>query len=250
MSELNDAAKLLRSLHVPGRPLILVNAWDVASADRVVTAGGRAVGTSSAAIAAALGLPDGPDTPLDPLFEVISRISRAVPVPVTADILDGYGRAATELVDRLLAAGAVGCNLEDSDHRTPGTLADPSLVADRIAAVRAAATSAGVDLVINARIDAYLHHGPGATPEVIQRARRYLAAGADCVYPLRLTAPDTIRELATTLTAPINANLTPPFTDTTFAAAAGAARISLGPTGFHRAMTTFTDLAATLLGPP
>ncbi|WP_280362855.1 isocitrate lyase/PEP mutase family protein [Nocardia wallacei] len=250
MSGLRDAAKHLRSLHVPGRPLILVNAWDVASADRIVAAGGRAVGTSSAAVAAALGLPDGPDTPLDPLFATVRRIARAVDVPVTADLLDGYGRDATELVDRLLTAGAVGCNLEDSGHRTPGTLAEPGLVADRIAAVRAAATDVGVDLVINARIDAYLHNGPGATPEVIRRARQYLSAGADCVYPLRLTAPDTIRELATALAAPVNANLTPPFDGTAAAAAAGAARISLGPTGFHRAMATFTDLATTLLGAP
>ncbi|MBF6169843.1 isocitrate lyase/PEP mutase family protein [Nocardia blacklockiae] len=250
MSELSDAAKLLRSLHVPGRPLFLVNAWDVASADRVVAAGGQAVGTSSAAVAAALGLPDGPDTPLDPLFEVVRRIARAVPVPVTADLLDGYGRDATELVDRLLAAGAVGCNLEDSDHRTPGTLADPGLVADRLAAVRAAATAAGVDLVLNARIDAYLHHGPAATPEVIRRARLYLAAGADCVYPLRLTDPEVIRQLATDLATPVNANLAPPFDGRSAAAAAGAARISLGPSGFHRAMSTFTDLATGLLGTP
>lgn len=246
MNDLNNSAKQLRTLHVPGNPLILVNAWDVVSATRVVAAGGRAVGTSSAAIAATLGLPDGPDTPIDPIFAAVQRISAAVEVPVTADLLDGYGLEATELVDRMLTAGAVGCNLEDSDHREPGTLADPQVVADRISAVRAAATATGVDIVINARIDAYLHHGPSATPEVERRARLYLDAGADCVYPVRLTDTGVIHELSERLAAPVNANLTPSF-DVDAAAKAGAARISIGPMGLYRAMDTFDQLAATLL---
>ncbi|WP_406272957.1 isocitrate lyase/phosphoenolpyruvate mutase family protein [Nocardia sp. NBC_00881] len=122
MSDPAAAANMLRVLHIPGKPLILANVWDVATAERVVAAGGRAVGTSSAAIAATLGLPDGPDTPIEPMFAAVRRISSAVEVPVTADLLDGYGLDATELVDRLLAAGAVGCNLEDSDHRGPDAL--------------------------------------------------------------------------------------------------------------------------------
>lgn len=247
MNNLNSLAKQLRTLHIPGDPLILVNAWDVVSAEHVVAAGARAVGTSSLAIATTLGLPDGPDTPLEPIFATVRRISEAVEVPVSADLLDGYGLAATELVDRLLEAGAVGCNLEDSDHRGPGTLTDPEVVADRISAVRDAATTAGVDIVINARIDAYLHKGPSATPEVERRARRYLDAGADCVYPIRLTDTDVIRQLADRLSAPVNANLTPAF-DSNAAAEAGAARISIGPMGLYRAMAAFDDLAATLLG--
>lgn len=245
-SDLRTAAKELRALHVPGSPLVLVNAWDVLSAEHVVGAGARAVGTSSVAIAATLGLPDGPDTPLDPIFAAIQRISAAVAVPVTADLLDGYGLEATELVDRLLSAGAVGCNLEDSDHRNPGALADPEAVADRISAVRQAASAAGVDIVINARVDAYLHQGPSATMEVTRRARRYLAAGADCVYPIRLTDTGVIAELTEILGAPVNANLGPS-SSVAEVAAAGAARISIGPRGLYRAMAAFDELAATLL---
>ncbi|WP_433476147.1 isocitrate lyase/PEP mutase family protein [Spirillospora sp. CA-142024] len=244
MSDLASAAAQLRSMHKPGDPLVLVNAWDVASAERAVAAGGRAVGTSSVAIAASLGLPDDPSAPVGPLFEAVGRIAEAVEVPVTADLLDGYGLDPAELVDRLLAAGAVGCNIEDSDHARPGSLLDPGGVAERLAAIRSAAAGAGVDIVINARIDAYVHDGPGATPDVIARGRRYLDAGADCVYPLRLTDPAVVRDVVEGLDAPVNANFGGSVADL---AAAGAGRVSIGPRGFFSALAAFEGLAAELL---
>jgi 2-methylisocitrate lyase-like PEP mutase family enzyme len=246
MADLTAAAVSLRSMHRHGDPLVLVNAWDVASAQRVVAAGARAVATSSAAIAASLGLPDDQTTPVSPMFEAVARMAASVDVPVTADLLDGYGLGAEELVDRLLTAGAVGCNLEDSDHRHPGSLLDPGEAAGRIAGVRAAATRAGVDVVINARIDSYLHTGLAATPDVIARARRYLDAGADCVYPIRLTDPAVTRQVVGELDAPVNANIVG---DVTVAdlAAVGASRISIGPMAFRSALATVDQIAATLL---
>ena len=241
------AAATLRELHRRGDPLVLVNAWDVASAQRVVAAGGRAVGTSSAAIAASLGLPDDPTAPVDPLFDAVRRIAGGVDVPVTADLLDGYGLAADELVERLLGAGAVGCNVEDSDHARPGSLLDPGVVAERIAALRGAATAAGVDVVLNARIDAYLHDGAGATPDVVARARRYLAAGADCVYPIGLRDPAVVQEVVEQLDAPVNANLGGSGVDVAALAAAGASRISIGPTAFRATLATLDGIAADLL---
>lgn len=231
-AHLAAAADHLRSLHQRGNPLVLVNAWDVASAQRVVAAGARAVATSSSAIAASLGLADDPSAPVSLMFEALGRIARAVEVPVSADLLDGYGLDPAELVDRLLAAGAVGCNLEDSDHAHPGALLDPDGVAERLAAVRSAAATAGVHIVINARIDAYLHNGSDATPDVLSRARRYLDAGADCVYPIRLTDPLVVRHLVERLDAPVNANLAGNATVTSLAAA-GASRISVGPMAFR-----------------
>src|SRR6266545_1207959 len=166
-----DLAAQLRSLHQPGNPLVLVNAWDVASAQHVVVAGARAVGTSSAAIAASLGVPDDPTAPVDLMLDAVARIARSVDVPVTADMFDGYGLDPGELVDRLLETGAVGCNVEDSDHTNPGALRAPDIVATQLAAIRSAA---GPNLVINARIDAYLHNG--TTADVLTRARSYLEA--------------------------------------------------------------------------
>lgn len=245
-ADLAAAADRLRSLHRLGDPLVLVNAWDVASAQRVVAAGGQAVATSSAAIAAVLGLPDDHTTPVDPMFDALGRIAGAVDVPVTADVLDGYDLDPGELVDRLLAAGVVGCNIEDSDHRHPGSLLDPPIVAARIAEVRAAAGRAGVAVVINARVDAYLHHGPDATPDVVERGRRYLDAGADCVYPVRLVGPGVTASIVEQLDAPVNANVAG---DVTVAelAAAGASRISVGPTALHAALAALDQFAANLL---
>jgi 2-methylisocitrate lyase-like PEP mutase family enzyme len=223
---MDTRATRLRSLHQRGNPLVLVNAWDVASAQRIVAAGARAVATSSSAMAASLGVPDDPSAPLDVMFDAIARIARAVDVPVTADLLDGYGLDAAELVDRLLATGAVGCNLEDSDHDHPGTLRAPE--------------------TITARIDAYLHNGPGATADVVARARAYLDAGADCVYPVTLTDPDTVRQLVEALDAPVNANVRDAAALSSLAAA-GASRISVGPMAFHSAMAALDTLAAGLL---
>jgi deazaflavin-dependent oxidoreductase (nitroreductase family) len=247
VTNLAAAAARLRSMHRPGNPLLLVNAWDVATARRVVEAGGRAVATSSSAVAASLGLPDDPSAPVEPLLQVVGRIAAAVDVPVTADLLDGYGLDPAELVERLLGAGAVGCNLEDSDHANPGTLLAPGVVAERIAAVRAAAVRSGVGVVINARIDSYLYDGPGATADVISRARRYLDAGADCVYPIRLTDPETVRHLVDHLDAAVNANLSQA-TRVAEVAEAGASRISIGPMAFRSALATVDRIAAAILG--
>lgn len=247
METLASTAGLLRSLHRRGDPLVLVNAWDAASARHVEAAGGRAIGTTSAAIAASLGLPDDRSTPVEAVFAAVGRIADAVEVPVTADLLDGYGIDPDELVARLLAAGAVGCNLEDSDHGRPGGQVHPDVLAERIAAVRTAGRRAGVEVVVNARIDTYLHHGPDATADVLARARRYLDAGADCVYPLRLTDPGTVAHLVERLDAAVNANIAGGATVADLAAA-GASRISIGPRAFHTALAALDRLAADLLG--
>nr|WP_240956133.1 isocitrate lyase/phosphoenolpyruvate mutase family protein [Micromonospora sp. HNM0581] len=241
-------ADRLRSMHVRGNPLVIINAWDVASAQRVVAAGCRVVATSSAAIAASMGLPDDASFPVPAMFETLGRIADAVEVPVSADLLDGYGLDSAELVDRLLASGVVGCNLEDSDHSRPGKMLDPVDAARRLRAVRVAATRAGVDIVINARVDTYLHRGPGATDDVLERGHRYLEAGADCVYPIRLRDPAVVGDLVEQLDAPINAN---PGGGATVPdlAAAGASRLSIGPMAFHSSLAALDRTAADLLTP-
>jgi 2-methylisocitrate lyase-like PEP mutase family enzyme len=225
---------------------VLVNVWDVTSTEHVAAAGAAAIGTSSAAIAASLGVPDGPGAPLDAMFAAIARIAGAVDLPVTADLLDGYGLPADELVDRLLAAGAVGCNLEDSNHARPGALLGIEEAAQRIVGVKEAAAARGVEIVVNARIDAYLLHGPRATTEVVVRARELLAAGADCIYPVGLVDPSVAHEVVAALDAPVNANLAPGSGPEAMAAA-GVARVSIGPMAFHSAVGALDEVAARLL---
>jgi 2-methylisocitrate lyase-like PEP mutase family enzyme len=249
--ELAPAADRLRALHRPGDPLVLVNAWDVASAQRVAAAGAPAIGTSSVAMAASLGIADDPSAPTDVVFAALARLTAAVTVPVTADLLDGYGLAPADLVARLLASGAVGCNLEDSDHARPGTLVDPEVAAARLAAVRSAAQERGVAVVLNARIDANLYAdpaAPGTWDDIVRRARRYVDAGADCVYPIRLTDPGLVARLVDAVAAPVNANLAPGV-EVADLAAAGASRISIGPRAHHAALAALDQLAAQLLTP-
>ncbi|TXS54036.1 isocitrate lyase/phosphoenolpyruvate mutase family protein [Streptomyces sp. uw30] len=174
-----------RALHrrrAPGDPLVLPGPWDAASARVFVEAGFPALATPSAGVAASLGHEDG-QTPADEMFAAVARIVRAVDVPVSADIEGGYGIAPKELVERLLETGAVGCNLEDSEG---GVLHDPRAHADWLAEVRHAA---GDRLFVNARIDAFIRPPGDADPkqaaeQAIARAALYVAAGADCVYPI------------------------------------------------------------------
>src|SRR5712692_5375356 len=116
MNSLAEAAERLRALHAGSEPLVLPNAWDAATARAVVEAGFPVVATTSAGVSGGLGWAAGEATPADEMFAAVARIARVVDAPVTADIESGYGLPPEEIVRRLLAAGAVGCNLEDTDH--------------------------------------------------------------------------------------------------------------------------------------
>src|ERR1700755_2759701 len=107
-------AAALRGLHVPGRPLVAPNAWDVASAKIIARAGFPVVSTSSAAVSACLGFDDGEAAPVEAMLEAAARIAHSVTVPVTVDFERGYQLPPEELVQRFVPTGAVGLNLEDS----------------------------------------------------------------------------------------------------------------------------------------
>ncbi len=235
--EVTARAAVLRALHRPGEPVVLANAWDAGSARVIAAAGLPAVATSSGAVAESLGYADGEATPPGEMFGAIARIAAAVEVPVTADIERGYRLAPAELVERLVATGAAGCNLEDSQPRT-GAMVNVDKQVEFLAAVRSAARGAKVDLVLNARVDSYLH-GTG-TPEArladaIERSRRYLAAGADCVYPIFAADPVAIRELVEQVDGPVNILYRPGAPAVPELARLGVARISLG-SGLYRAV--------------
>jgi 2-methylisocitrate lyase-like PEP mutase family enzyme len=241
---LERAAEQLRSLHVPGRPLILPNAWDVASARRVEAAGFPVVATGSAAVAASLGFDDHEAAPVDVMLAAVARIAAAVSVPVSADLEAGYGLAPAELVDRLLTAGAVGCNLEDTDHRR-NRLVDLDDQARWLAAVRAQADRAGVPIVINARTDVFLRaEGTAAEQrdDAIRRGRRYREAGADCVYPIWVGDEGVIGALVEGIGGPINIYARPEAPSIARLTELGVARISYGP-WLHRLALRETDRA-------
>jgi 2-methylisocitrate lyase-like PEP mutase family enzyme len=204
---LAEAAERLRSLHAGAQPLVLPNAWDAATARAVVEAGFPVVATTSSGVSGALGWPDGEGTPPDEMFAAIGRIARVVDVPVTADVESGYGLSPEEMVRRLLQAGAVGCNLEDTDHSAGKTLRDAATHTHRLAAFKAAAKAAGVDIVLNARTDVFLRlhpHEPPPIEEAIRRGRLYLEAGADCIFPIGVADEGAIAALVDGIPGPIN----------------------------------------------
>ncbi len=236
-------AEAFRAMH-HGRPaadpLVLANPWDAVSARAFVGAGFPALATSSGAIATVLGYEDGERTPPDEMFAAVARIVRAVDVPVTADIEAGYGITPKELVERLVEAGAVGCNLEDSDPAT-GLLKDPEAHADWLAEFRS--VSRGL-LVLNARIDTFLH-GDGDVSDAVARGRRYAEAGADCVYPI-LAPTDLLPELAAGVGIPVNALALPGGPAPRQLGRLGATRVTFGHTLHNRITAAVHELAREL----
>lgn len=210
MTSRQEQASALRKLHEGPKLLVLPNAWDVASARLFEAAGAQAIATSSAGIATALGYADGQRIPRAEMLDMVRRIARAVALPVTADLEAGYGdtpEAAAETARGALEAGAVGMNIEDSKSSAEGELLPMELQISRLRAARAAATSIGVDLVINGRTDAFAVRGlaPGArADEAIRRANSYLAAGADCAFVPFVTDAQVIGRLAREIRGPLN----------------------------------------------
>jgi 2-methylisocitrate lyase-like PEP mutase family enzyme len=237
---LAESATRLRELHRPGDPVVLPNAWDPPSARRLAATGAAALATTSVGVAEALGYEDGERTPPEEMLAAVGRIAAAVDLPVTADLEAGYGLAPDDLVAGLLDAGAVGLNQEDTDHST-GELSDPDAHAERLAAIKGAGRAAGVDVVLNARVDSFLRAAPDADPkavldDAVARGHRYAEAGADCVYPFAARGREAIRRLVEEVGAPVNIVAVPGKLGRSELAALGVARVSFGGGLAHLAL--------------
>jgi 2-methylisocitrate lyase-like PEP mutase family enzyme len=205
MKTQNEKAEFFRSLHRGPEILVLPNAWDCSSARIFEQTGFPAVATTSAGIAFSLGYSDGERIPQDVMLLTVRRISGCVDVPVTADLEAGYGDVAKTTAG-LIAAGAVGLNLEDIDHESRALAPIPAQI-EKIALVRRVATGLGVNVVINARTDVYLAQiGEPATrfDRSCERLQAYIGAGADCVFLPGVADENTIRRVVETLKFPLN----------------------------------------------
>jgi 2-methylisocitrate lyase-like PEP mutase family enzyme len=223
-------AALFAGLHRRGDPLLLANAWDVASAVAIASAGAQAIATTSAGVAWSLGVPDGADFGADRAAAVIRRIAAAVTVPVSADIEAGYGESPGTVAATLTAvvrAGAVGVNIED--QRDQSSLFEPGEQAERLAAARAAA--AGIPVWINARTDVFLCGSYSSTSAgvaaALRRAAQYAGAGADSLFVPGLTDLAAIAELAAG-PLPVTVMAGPGAATVAELTTAGVVRISLG----------------------
>lgn len=222
-TDVREKARVLREV----RPLVLPNAWDPASAVVIEAAGAKAIATTSAGVSWAMGVADAGGLSRAVAVEVVRRIVAAVSVPVTADIEAGYGATPEEVgetVAAVLAAGAVGVNVEDS---AGGVLLEPSVQVERLAAAREAG---GADFCLNARTDTFLM-GSG-TPaqrleEAVARGERYAEAGADGLFVPGLVNPEAIRVLVAG-PLPVNVMAHPGAPSVAELVALGVARISVG----------------------
>src|SRR3989449_6144264 len=186
-----EKAEDFRALHHGKRILILPNGWDVPSARVFEDAGFPAIATSSAGMLVSLGYPDGEVISRDEFVSAVGRIARVLSVPLSADVVAGFGKTAKDVlvtVKAILKTGAVGINIEDFVHATK-KLYPVERQIENVKAIRKLGETTGIPLVINARTDAlrYAQGDEGARfEEAVRRATAYGDAGADCVYPMGL----------------------------------------------------------------
>ncbi|ANS78986.1 putative carboxyvinyl-carboxyphosphonate phosphorylmutase [Serinicoccus hydrothermalis] len=235
MSDIASKATELLRLHHTGETLVLPTVWDAWSARAVADAGFPALSIGSHPVADSRGQQDNEGMTLDDALDSVRRIAAAVDIPVTADVESGYDTPAVELVGRVLDAGAVGINVEDTVH-SEGRLREVAEHADYIAALRTAADEAGVELVINARTDAFMgavveYADPLA--EAVTRLRACEEAGARCVYPVRVPDARSLETLLAELHGPVNITAHPvdgaPSGSMDELRAAGVHRVTFGP---------------------
>ncbi|GIT92134.1 hypothetical protein JANAI62_25920 [Jannaschia pagri] len=219
-----------RDLHKPGDPFILANAWDLGSARMLVALGAQAIATSSAGYAFTRGVPDGGQIGRDEAIAHAAELARAVAVPVSADLEDGYGPApdaCAETVRLSIEAGLAGCCIEDVSPEGTAYGFDASV--ERMAAAVTAARAAPSDFVFCARADGVLH-GLYDLEEAIRRLQAFEAVGADVLYCPVPGGPEALAQITASVSAPVNALAAGPLMAQTRAdfGALGAARISLG----------------------
>ena len=240
-----EKAAFFLNLHHKGSSLLLPNAWDIASARVFEEAGFPAIATTSAGVAFANGYPDGQNISRDEMLAQIKRMAAAVNVPLSADIEAGYGPTPDDVaatIKGVIEAGAAGVNLEDNNG-LPNALYGVEAQENRIKAARQAAGSA---LVINARIDVFLHQvGPQANrlEETLLRAKVYLDAGADCIFVPGVVDDETIGVLVRQIPAPVNIMAGPGAPSAPELFGMGVTRVSVGVAAMLATMGLVRDIA-------
>lgn len=254
MTEQQDRARAFHALHVPGDPLILFNIWDAGSALAVAKAGAKALATGSASVAGARGYSDAESLPMQQALTNAERIVEAVDLPLTVDFEGGYAVEPVLVAvhaNAIIETGAIGINFEDQVIGGKG-LHPVELQAERIAAIRTVAESAGVDFFINARTDMWLGAGRQTVAEearfdeAVTRARAYADAGASGFFAPGLTDESEIAALCEACPLPVNAMMFDAMPDHKRLAELGVARISHGPGPWRDAMTALTEAARPL----
>lgn len=241
MTSQADKAEAFRRLHNRKEVLVLPNAWDVPSARIFEDEGFPAVATSSAGMLVSLGYPDGEEIPRREFDAAVRRMSRVLSVPLSADVVGGFGdtpEGVARTVRAVIKAGAVGINIEDFVHSAKRLLAVEKQKA-RLLALVSLREALKIPFVINARTDA-LRYAPGdddaKMKEAIMRAEAYRDLGADCVYPMGLTDAASISRFVRAVDFPTNVMIRRGLPSIPELKRLGVARVSFGPSASYAAM--------------
>ena len=236
-----EKAEAFRRLHDRKDVLILPNAWDVPSARVFEDEGFAAVATSSAGMLVSLGYPDGEGIPNREFVSAVARIAKVLMVPLSADVVGGFGdspEGVVKSVKAVIEAGAVGINIEDFVHSAK-TLLPVEKQAARLRALVRLRDRGKVRFVINARTDALRFaagDGEAKLGEAIARAQAYRDLGADCVYPMGLTDSVSISRFVKALDFPTNVMVRKGLPSVSELGRLGVARVSFGPSASYAAM--------------
>lgn len=240
-----------RALHEPGKPFILANAWDQGSARMLAALGAQAIGTSSAAHAFTLGLPDGAHVGRDVALQHASDLVSATALPVSADLENGYGDdpdTVAETIRLACDAGVAGLSIEDIQLPSSSAYAFDHAV-ERIKAAMAAARALPRDVVVFARADGVMT-GAYDVEEGLRRLQAFEAAGADGLYLPLPPGMNDIKRICNSVSLPVNALAAGRFTDVPLSeyAAAGVARVSLGSALARATHCVIEDAAKAMFG--
>jgi 2-methylisocitrate lyase-like PEP mutase family enzyme len=209
-------------LHHQPQPLVIANAWNAKSAQIIEQAGFSAIATSSGAIAESLGYRDGEQIPFEELLYIVRRIKASTAIPLSVDMEKGYSDDPDQLqdhIEKLLEAGAVGINIEDSQEET--------LYLKKLERIKNHLTKTGQQLFVNARTDGFLQKAANPLEQTILRAGLYQKAGADGLFVTGVQDPTIISEITAATSLPVNIVGHPGLASFKALAACGVKRISM-----------------------
>ncbi len=242
--------KQFTEFHNQDSPLLLGNVWDVNSALMFQKLGFKAIGTSSAAIAASLGYEDGEKMPFEDLLNIVKGIQLKVKIPLTVDIEGGYSRdiaAICENIKCLAELGVVGINLEDSVVTSQREILDAGEFSKIIGKITSYLSENNISIFLNVRTDSYIMELENPLEETLKRIKPYEEAGADGIFVPCITNEEDIEQVVESTKLPVNVMTMPDLPIFGVLTELGVKRISMGPFVYNSLMGEFEETIAAIM---
>jgi 2-methylisocitrate lyase-like PEP mutase family enzyme len=217
------------SLHTPGTPLLMPNAWDIGSAALFAALGFDAIATTSGGFAATRGRLDGAMSK-DEVLTHAGELAAAVDIPVSADLENCFAHDPDGVAATITAAvglGLAGGSVEDFTGDRDAPMYELAHAAERVRAAAEAAHVGPVPFVLTARAENYLH-GREDLADTIARLQAYQEAGADVLFAPRVIDPADLRQLLASVDLPVSVLALPGAPDVAALGELGVSRISVG----------------------